>query len=39
MAVTIPTTEPRTFRQGELVEWTRSPQDFPASLWTLIYTF
>lgn len=39
MALTIPTTEPRAFRQGELVEWTRSLTNFPASLWTLIYTF
>lgn len=39
MALSIPTNEPRTFRQGELVEWTRSLSDFPASAWTLIYTF
>ena len=39
MALTIPSTEPRTFRQGELVEWTRTLTDFPASAWTLIYTF
>lgn len=39
MALTTPTTEPRTFRQGELVEWTRSLANFPASAWTLIYTF
>jgi len=39
MALTIPTREPRTFRQGELVQWTRDLTDFPASAWTLIYTF
>ena len=39
MALAIPTTEPLTFRQGELVEWTRDLSDFPASAWTLIYTF
>jgi hypothetical protein len=39
MALTVPTTEPRTFRQGELVSWTRSLSNFPASAWTLIYTF
>jgi len=39
MALTIPTTEPRVFRQGELVQWTRSLTNFPASAWTLIYTF
>ncbi len=39
MALSIPTTEPRRFRQGELVEWTRSLSNFPASAWTLTYTF
>lgn len=39
MALTVPTKEPREFLQGELVEWTRSLSDFPASAWTLIYTF
>lgn len=39
MALTIPTTEPQRFIQGALVEWTRSLTNFPASAWTLTYTF
>ena len=39
MALNIPTTEPQRFIQGELVEWTRSLSNFPASAWTLTYTF
>ena len=39
MALAVPTTEPRSFVQGAKVEWTRSLTDFPASTWTLTYTF
>jgi len=39
MALTIPATEPDRFTQGELVQWTRALDDFPASAWTLTYTF
>lgn len=39
MALSIPTTEPARFTQGEKVEWTRSLSNFPASSWTLTYTF
>jgi len=39
VALTVPTTEPGRFIQGEKVEWTRTLADFPASAWTLTYTF
>ena len=39
MALAVPTTEPDRFIQGAKVEWTRDLADFPASAWTLTYTF
>ncbi len=39
VALAIPKTEPDRFIQGELVKWTRTLDNFPASAWTLTYTF
>lgn len=40
MSVAIPTTEPKTFRAGDLLSWSKSLSDFPANAgWALAYTF
>ncbi len=37
---TIPSTEPTVFTAGDTVQWTRSDLgDYPATTWTLTYTF
>lgn len=39
MSATIPTTEPKTFRAGDLLSWSKSLADYPASGgWSLAYT-
>lgn len=39
MAATIPTTEPSSFRAGDLLAWTKSLADYPANDgWALSYT-
>ena len=39
MSATVRTVEPTSFTSGEALEWTRSYSDYPATLWTLVYTF
>lgn len=40
MSATIPSTEPSSFRAGDLLAWTKSLSDFPANQgWALSYTF
>lgn len=39
MARSIPTTEPYPLRAGDTWEWTKSLVDYPASAWTLTYTY
>lgn len=39
MSITIPTTEPVAARAGDSWKWTRLLADYPASTWTLTYTF
>jgi hypothetical protein len=39
MSATIPSTEPSSFRAGDLLSWTKSLSDYPADQgWTLAYT-
>jgi len=39
MSATIPSTEPSSFRAGDLLTWTKSLADYPANQsWTLAYT-
>jgi|CXWL01.1.fsa_nt_gi hypothetical protein len=39
MSATIPSTEPSSFRAGDLLAWTKSLSDYPANAgWTLVYT-
>lgn len=39
MSVAIPTTEPKTFRAGDLLSWSKSLSDYPANAgWALAYT-
>jgi len=39
MSATIPTTEPSSFRAGDLLAWTKSLSDYPANAgWALVYT-
>jgi hypothetical protein len=39
MSATIPTTEPSSFRAGDLLAWTKSLSDYPANQgWALSYT-
>jgi hypothetical protein len=35
--MTIPKTEPTTFRAGDTVQWTKTLADYPATLWDLSY--
>ena len=37
--LSIPTKEPESFRAGTTVKWTKSFTGYPASTWTLTYTF
>ena len=39
MSVTIPTIEPSSFVCGDTVQWTKSLSDFPATTYTLTYSF
>lgn len=40
MSATIPSTEPSSFRAGDLLAWTKSLSDYPANDgWALAYTF
>lgn len=39
MSATVPTIEPQSFRSGDLLTWTKSLADYPASAgWSLAYT-
>ncbi len=39
MSATVPTTEPSSFRAGDLLAWTKSLSDYPANAgWALSYT-
>lgn len=39
MSLDIPTKEPRAFIAGETLTWSKSLSDYPASEWTLKYSF
>ena len=39
MTVSIPDTEPTEARAGDTWKWTRAGGDYPASTYTLVYTF
>ena len=39
MAADIPTIEPAEFTLGDTLKWTRDLSDYPATLWTLTYSF
>ena len=39
MSAPIPSIEPETFASGDTVKWTKSLGDYPATTWTLLYSF
>lgn len=39
MAADIPTTEPVQLRAGDTWKWTKTLEDYPASVWALVYQF